>query len=755
MSFKKFFKAASYATVACGAATLAASGGLSLVLGLSFSAFIVLAWLLEGRRWQLPERVGLAVIVISIPLFYLDWRQHDSLAGGTEAGAGVEALVRLTLFLSVVKLLQKKSDRDWLFLYLISFFDVLLAAGLVIGPVFLVALGAYFFFALLALILFDLGRAGRGAPHKETQPRVTYASEARRKKDHRRGGDVQARALRRAPYAALFLLALVFAFALPIFFITPRFGSRPVSLAAGAGATGYVGFSDRVSLGDIGRLQQSDRLVMRVRVEDEGAARGRALRWRGISLDNFDGRAWRRSSNDSQTLHGSERDFFQIGTTEDLERLTTQSFFIEPIDTPVLFAAPRLVAVEGSLDYLKRYADGESIATRPHPREFISYRAYSDTHEPPADALRSDMRPYPNARTRSLQTPVANYLQLPEELDERIAALTSRIVKDSGARNRYDAARAIEAHLGRNSFGGSYRYSLDMRVGGADPLADFLFNVREGHCEYYASAMTVMLRTVGVAARVVNGFQAGEYNPSAGAYFVRQYDAHSWVEVYFPETDTWASFDPTPVDGRPGAGDASGLRANLRRYAEAFELFWVQYVVAYDRQEQRTLAANVREKLNSLQATLLSAASALGSRVSRTFRGGDTSGESGGGYIVAQILVAAFSIGFILFVCVRRGLIYARRRKMARAESAESSVLFYERMLKALESRGLMRASNQTPLEFASATGLRDALTVTLAFNRVRFGAQRLSEKESEEIEKCLRRIEEEFQASEKQRAGR
>src|SRR5258705_2320352 len=89
-----------------------------------------------------------------------------------------------------------------------------------------------------------------------------------------------------------------------------------------------------------------------------------------------------------------------------------------------------------------------------------------------------------------------------------------------------------------------------MRAGGPDPLADFLFHVKAGHCEYFSTAMTVMLRTRGIAARVVNGFLPGEYNEASGAYTVRQSDAHSWVEVYFPRTNSWLTFVPTLPAGR-------------------------------------------------------------------------------------------------------------------------------------------------------------------------------------------------------------
>src|SRR6266545_3759310 len=112
--------------------------------------------------------------------------------------------------------------------------------------------------------------------------------------------------------------------------------------------------------------------------------------------------------------------------------------------------------------------------------------------------------------------------------------------------------------------------------------------------------MAVMLRTQGIAARVVNGFLPGEYNEAAGAYTVRQSDAHSWVEVYFPQTKSWVTFDPTPSAGRT-ARARTGLAGALSKYSEALELMWFQYVVGYDKQEQRSLVTSLRKRLLELQ----------------------------------------------------------------------------------------------------------------------------------------------------------
>ena len=97
-------------------------------------------------------------------------------------------------------------------------------------------------------------------------------------------------------------------------------------------------------------------------------------------------------------------------------------------------------------------------------------------------------------------------------------------------------------------------------------MSDFLFNIKEGHCEYFATALAIMLRTQGIATRVVNGFQSGEYNETTGVYIVRQKDAHSWVEVYFPQAKVWVPFDATPAAGQSTQSVSLSIAARRGRY---------------------------------------------------------------------------------------------------------------------------------------------------------------------------------------------
>src|SRR5262249_28622476 len=154
------------------------------------------------------------------------------------------------------------------------------------------------------------------------------------------------------------------------------------------------------------------------------------------------------------------------------------------------------------------------------------------------------------------------YLDLPR-LDPRIPALARSVSEPS--ESNYDRARKIEDYLSSK-----YGYTLDLPGPRPDPLAYFLFERKKGHCEYFASAMAVMLRSIGIPARMVNGFRGGEYNDLTGSYIVRESNAHSWVEAYFPEFG-WVTFDPTPA---APAGPAPTGWARLALYMDAASAVW-------------------------------------------------------------------------------------------------------------------------------------------------------------------------------------
>lgn len=712
MSLETYFRVLSYAMIAAATLALTLAGGLHVGLAALFLVAMITAWKFEDTSRQLSERTGLVIVLLSIPLFILDWIYQRSI-GEPEGRLGVNALAHLIIFLAAVKLLQVKKNRDWVFLYLISFFSVLLAAGLSFSPIFLGSLTLYLLFGLGTIIAFEIQKSKQAVAPAETRLLVPPDSRIFKNFSRRSKGNVETS---RLPWVASGLLVLIFLLALPLFLIVPRSGASMLS-RNGSALTNFIGFSETVSLGEIGSLKKDSALVMHVRVDE--LRPDQDVRWRGVALDEFTGRGWKKSAAARNgTDKKNEKGLIPISTTEALDRLTSQTVFLEAIESPVLFAASRPVAVQS--DFPSLWVDAESSVQR---RRLgfgrVLYKALSDMTRPDAALLRRDNAPYPVSFQR--------YRQLPASLDPRIEALANAMIANARARNRYDMAKAIESQL-QQDFG----YSLDMKASGPDPLSDFLFNVKAGHCEYFSTAMAVMLRTQGIASRVVNGFLPGEFNDAAGAFTVRQSDAHSWVEVYFPESHSWVTFDPTPLAGRTEPV-STGLAAQLGKYAAALELYWFQYVVGYDQQEQRSLASTLNARLFAFRYSLVQTVASIRTGVAAKSR--------------TLMLIAGSIIGLLLLVFlgsrVRRfGWRRALSVRATRPVPDQSSVIFFEKLTVLLARRGVQRESHLTPLEFAGTLDFQPALNITQAYNRVRFGGQSLTAAEMKEIEKNLKELE-------------
>ena len=719
MNFDRFFKLISYMAVFCGFSSLWISGTLGLVGSLLFVAVILTGWFLEGSRWQITERPGTALIVLAIPFYFAAWKSgmFES-AGSSTALPGF--LARLILTLSAIKLLQKKSDRDWIFLYLMGFFQVLLAAGLSISPVYLGVFVIYVFVMACAVILLEMRRTRRQIETDSKGLIVTGEADER-----------SPSLMRRVPFAAIGLLGLTAVLAGPIFFLVPRTGAAAVGGSGTSGVSTYSGFSDNVRLGQIGRIQQSDAVVMRVRLERQGIERS-AIRWRGVALDTFDNQSWSKSNSSQEARAKGERDMIQVDYATGRDSLALQTFYLEPLDSPVIFGMPRPVGVQGNFPVI--YRDKFRSLSFQRPFERTSYRMISDIVVPTPSELRADLASYTDDEF--------SYLELPADIDPRIAELTGRIVQNRS--NRYDAATAVESYL-QNNFG----YTLEQKAGGSQPLSDFLFNIKEGHCEYFSTALAVMLRTQGIATRVVNGFQRGEYNETADVYVVRQKNAHSWVEVYFPGEKAWVPFDGTPYAGRESTAGAVGFTSRINQYMQALEAFWIEYFVAYDNQEQRSLYSSVKRGFSDFHRNSSAYLEDAGAKISQLW--GHIRGDAGikvsifaAGQVLAVVLAIAGLV--LLFVRVYRKVVkskvWLRLRDRFFARRRASIVEFYERMQTVLESKGFKREAHQTPLEFAFSVSLPEAVRVTERYNDVRFGLKSLTNDEANEIETWLAELE-------------
>lgn len=715
MDFEKLFKILSYGAVFCGFFSLWISGTFGLPGSGLFVSVMAAGWFLEGSRWQISERLGTALIVLAMPLFYLGWKfQVFGFASSEAMVAGI--LARLILSLTAIKILQKKSDRDWIFLYLMAFFEVLLAAGLSISAMYLFSFVAYVFVMVCTIILLEIKKSDQATNDRSTA-KVSAPAISR----------LNGMPIRRLPVAAAVLILFIVLLATPLFFMLPRVGGAGLG-GSNSRVSTSAGFSDTVTLGGVGSIQQNDEVVMRVRLENATRPAG-GLRWRGIALDTFNNQSWSRTkAATSETKVKAERDLIQVDFATGRESLTVQTIYLEPLDRPVLFSLSRAVGVQGNFPVL--FKDIHGAITFPRVGERVSYKVLSDRTLPSTAELRGDRAAYPQENL--------NYLQLPEKLDGRIASLARDLTASDS--NRLDSARTIESYL-QNNFG----YTLEQRAGGDEPLADFLFNIREGHCEYFATAMAIMLRTQGIATRVVNGFQQGEYNETADVYVVRQKHAHSWVEVHFPGEDAWVPFDPTPYGGRLVDADSAGIGATLSGFKEALETFWIQYFVAFDNQEQRSLFSSVRKGLVEYQGKTSSwlgdAQSSFAAwwnevRGDKGMQASAVAASYGAAYLGATVI--GLFLLFWIFRWAIRSKAWTKLSDWLKQKNQSTVIEFYERMQAVLESKGFTRQPHQTPLEFAFALNIPEVVRITEKYNRVRFGEKDLSPREAEEIERWL-----------------
>lgn len=300
----------------------------------------------------------------------------------------------------------------------------------------------------------------------------------------------------------------------------PESGGAPGLRSNG---TAFYGFDDQLDLRVRGDL--NDALVMRVRASA-------AAMWKGILFDEYDGVRWMaEDADDAVELEGTPPYFYPIEFRSLGPRATvSQTFYVEAEQPSVLFAAgqPDTIWYDGPVSI-------DALGGLRLPATLTEGGVYSVVSTRGA-ATPAELRSLPSG---PVPENMQRYLQLPESVTARTVRLAQEITE--GATNDYDKVKAIEAWLAEN-----YRYDIESPVPpeGQDSVDHFLFETNVGFCEQFASATAVMLRSLGVPTRFVAGYTPGRRNPFTGFYEVRNSDAHTWVEVWFPRVG-WYEFDPT------------------------------------------------------------------------------------------------------------------------------------------------------------------------------------------------------------------
>jgi transglutaminase-like putative cysteine protease len=298
-----------------------------------------------------------------------------------------------------------------------------------------------------------------------------------------------------------------------------------------------VSFSDSIRLGQAPNL--GDRVIMAVEA-------GPGHFWRAVAYDFYTGAGWRTTENersDKLALPAAERERFEA------------RFDIIVPHSNILFAANE--PQKADVPYQFYTGQDRSYSTSLHA---LNRSQAAGTYTVTSLVSVADKQTLRRASATYSDYIKQKYLQLPSTLPQRVKNLAHQLLDN--VPNAYDRAETVENFLRSPPF--QYSPQVKATPPGKDPVDYFLFDLKADFCEYFASAMVIMLREVGVPARLVEGFTTGTYDAVTNQYIVREHDAHAWVEVYFPQYG-WIEFEPTPsqapfsrVDSSIGAGGGDG-----------------------------------------------------------------------------------------------------------------------------------------------------------------------------------------------------
>jgi transglutaminase-like putative cysteine protease len=276
--------------------------------------------------------------------------------------------------------------------------------------------------------------------------------------------------------------------------------------------------------------------------------------WQAVVYDTYRDGSWRVVESDTEPILHYPEDG-QLNVPESLSReVITQTVTNYLPNSSLLYAAPEVVNSDKQMLVDATYDSvGRPLITSLHSRFLLrqgdQYQVTSRVSVADAPSLRGASTDYP-------QWVTDRYLQLPDTVTSQTLALAEELT--AGLANPYDKAIAVRNYL-RNNI--KYNDQIQAAPDGVDPVHYVIFDMKEGYCTYYASAMAVMLRSQGIPARLVSGYALGEYDEPSQSYRVRAANAHTWVEVYFPDYG-WIHFEPTsaiPVAERPTSQSGNPL----------------------------------------------------------------------------------------------------------------------------------------------------------------------------------------------------
>ena len=694
------------------------------------------------------------------------------------------------IYLQIILLFQEKDEWKYWLLVMLSLLEVVMATLFSQGIWFGLLLGIYMLFGFSAMTLLMLYRQrslfAKGAeierrppspppPPKGERMESRWPLSAERAEFSGMSGGSSRTGVGRDLVGRLARMGLhTLALTVVLFFAVPRFGQVTIRGSIATPQT-LVGFTDEVKLGELGKIIESREAVMQVQF-----LRGRSG---NDVLPPLDGDVYLQGAylmyyRNGQWRSGQpSRDFGGIGLLQrerkqPIVEIVRQKIVLDSMDRRELFYVAPYIATEReypgiTVDYraMRLYRADHDCATR-FPYTLGTTAIVNGEQLPLTPAAENDVQPESLPRS-----------QLPN-----LVKLADRWIADSHLAKTDRVGRA--QYLERKLALGDFQYSLTRveRDPNIDPIEDFLTKHRQGHCEYFATALTLMLRSQGIPARMVCGFKCDhdDWNSAGDYYQVRQWHAHTWVEAYLPsdqlpakwlhgkdfwlhrlqpdsercwEEGGWLRLDATPAGA---AGERTDWLAPVRKGLDWLDGNWSKYVVELDYQPQRdAIYQPIADAARSLWQVATSARqwqSMFDSVAVALYL--DHLGREAKWVLlgVVGVMLAVLLAGAgLLLVRIGRRLWGRSTGNHSRRRGRRSvEIAFYRRFEGLMARQGLVRAPAQTQHEFAAIAGVRLAsLTgerrlaalpalIADAFYRVRFGRTPLDNLQTQAVEQAL-----------------
>lgn len=678
MRFAWVHKVAAYLLATLGLVALITGGELNYATTAVLAAGVIASWFAEGnilqsqryvRAWNAAVVGFLLLEIVRVVFFHL---------------APLTAAIEFAALLQLSRLANRRTARDYQQITVLALLHLIAATVLGGGLSYAVCFLGFVIVTPWALTLGHLRREIEG----------NYLADARA---GRSGVPIDVGRIlrsRRVVGPGLLLgsslLAIpIFAMTSVIFLVFPRIGLGIVSIRSSRGGP-ITGLGDQVDLTGHGTIRDDPTIILRIEPPDLGdhPPPFRAFRLRGAAFDRYDGRRWTRSPRHRVSLP-REGAVYSITGWDD-RRLSQYRIVLDAIDPPVLLLPQNTVAVriEPRMESgIPRFPDlstdsAQEIRYTTNDDLGLVYTAFVDSESTGA-----------THDTSLSSEALAHYLALPP-LSPRIYALAHQLTDPYP--DPRDKALAVQRYLQ------GFRYTLTLESGSAaQPIEDFLFRSRAGHCEYFSTAMAVLLRAVGVPTRNVTGFLGGTYNRYGRFYAIRQGDAHSWVEVYV-HGHGWLTYDPTPP-ARQIPVVRTGVLTELDALIEALRARWRRYVVSFDLGTQTRLAMRIMRLLEGRSRSRVVRSSGPMSHghglvvaIRRANRNMNILW-----WAIASAVVVGVPLVFFLRRRWRHGVSFPRTVRRARDARIREAVALAEMLDEALAARGHVRPRSRSPLGFA------------------------------------------------------